>query len=279
MSNHPTKTCTAVPPQLCAMLINMREDSLPPVTRPPEGYLYSPYCGRLSLKYSSTQTTQRSVNSSNMPHPPQPQTPTANTYGDKSFTTTLLPLKTRSRGQGDCNLCSAQLFTRCYCLRRHIELLIEHATYSKGKRHIFCDKYRQNIRPGTSAKTNIETPTPVVHRAGIKHHASDVNAIKDYQNWANVDPARSNGTVHHRLHHSPPEKGEVRALYVQDWDLLSGKECIEIPWSICNWDINGHPTRQTPDNCAWVHTRAGEGLVLSSNIIYSRTGQVDDSLL
>lgn len=96
VSSYPRTQCPAMPPQLCATLINTHQATLPDIGRGPSGYPSNPYLRRSLLKYGSTSSMQSSVEASNMHCSPQPQSPPPDTYVAK---TSAIPSPSESQMQ------------------------------------------------------------------------------------------------------------------------------------------------------------------------------------
>lgn len=63
---HQTTHCHAIPPQLCATLLNSREINLPLSQDTPDGTAFIFIADGRNPKFSFTPTTHRSINTSNM---------------------------------------------------------------------------------------------------------------------------------------------------------------------------------------------------------------------
>lgn len=108
------------------------------------------------LKYSSTRTTQPSVDASSMRSPSElrnsPRIHTSLKRLPRCFFR-----ETRCKGNEDGDLCSLLPSTRCSLLRPDTERLIKNLPYTKGYCHNNCKNTDKWIKK-EAAKTNIQDP-------------------------------------------------------------------------------------------------------------------------
>lgn len=227
-SNLQATQCPEIAPQLSTTLINTHEANLSSMARQPQWCPSSSYCGQSKSTYGIILILQRCPNASIKNHQPKLWKPSPMTKDAKRLWHRCR-LKWSCKIQEDATLRSFQP-----CTPMHLSQIWSRATgkallLRKGVAwNSFATNTSENIRPDTSAKSNIRPPPPFLWLDGIINKAADASLR-----------LKTTGTDQTLTSDRVPvtcitvsiftEKGEARAMCMRDYDVLIHYEVIRVP--------------------------------------------------